>query len=36
MGRPQTTANTPYRIIMRDDGTNFGSDHLLLKIKDPT
>ncbi|MET4595040.1 hypothetical protein ACVKSY_001854 [Sphingomonas sp. PvP107] len=36
MGRPQTTASTPYRIIMREDGTNFGNDHLRLKIKDPT
>jgi hypothetical protein len=36
MGRLQTTARTPYRMIMREDGTNFGSDYLRLKIKDVT
>lgn len=27
MGRPQTTASTPYRIIMLEDGTNISGDH---------
>jgi len=33
MGRPQTIASTLYRIIMHNNGTNFGCDHLSLHNK---